>query len=210
MSKLGKQNITKVCEALLLEYPNAKCALDYDSVYHLLVAVMLSAQTTDKSVNKVTPQLFAEAPDAFAMAKMPQEKLEACIRQIGLYKNKAKNVIAMSKALCEKYGGEVPKDFDSLVELPGVGRKTANVVLAEAYHVPTIAVDTHVFRLANRIGLTSEDNVLDTEKALMRVIPRECWIEMHHALIWHGRNCCIARSPKCEGCCINKLCKKNM
>lgn len=209
MSKLSKASREKAVGLLLNEYPRAECALNYDSNFHLLVAVVLSAQTTDIAVNKVTPALFAEAKDAASMAKMKPEKLEQYIHSIGLYKNKAKNIIALSKALVERFDGEVPNDFDALVSLPGVGRKTANVVLAECFKVPSIAVDTHVFRLANRIGFVEAGNVLDTEKDLMKVLPRDLWIKMHHALIWHGRKVCMARNPGCESCCLNGLCKKN-
>ena len=209
MAKLKKDNLEKVCELLLKEYPQAQCALDYDTEYHLLVAVMLSAQTTDVSVNKVTPRLFDAAPDAYAMCGMPQEELEDIIRQIGLYRNKARNILAMSRVLCAEYGGQVPGDYDKLVALPGVGRKTANVVLAEAFHQQRIAVDTHVFRLANRIGFTAEKDVLHTEEALMKCLPEEIWTQMHHALIFHGRNCCTARSPRCGECCIAEYCRRN-
>ena len=209
MAKLTKDNRTKVCELLLKEYPQAQCALDYDTEYHLLVAVMLSAQTTDVSVNKVTPKLFEEAPDAYAMCEMTQGELENIIRQIGLYRNKAKNILAMSRVLCSEYGGKVPGEYDKLIELPGVGRKTANVVLAEAFGQQRIAVDTHVFRLANRIGFTAEKDVLKTEEALMKCLPEEIWTKMHHALIFHGRNCCTARNPRCSKCCIAEYCKRN-
>ena len=209
MSKLGKEKRMKVCELLAEEYPEAKCALDYDTEYHLLVAVMLSAQTTDVSVNKVTPKLFEMAPDAYAMCSLSQEELENVIHQIGLYRNKAKNILAMSRVLCREYEGQVPGDYDKLIALPGVGRKTANVVLAEAFGQDRIAVDTHVFRLSNRIGLTEEKDVLKTEEALMRVLPKNIWVLMHHALIFHGRKCCSAKNPDCEGCCISEYCKKN-
>ena len=209
MAKLSKEKRIRVCELLAAEYPQAKCALDYDTEYHLLVAVMLSAQTTDVSVNKVTPKLFELAPDAYAMCSLSLEEIETVIRQIGLYRNKAKNILAMSKVLCREYEGRVPGDYDSLIALPGVGRKTANVVLAEAFGQDRIAVDTHVFRLANRIGLTEEKDVLKTEEALMKVLPKESWVLMHHALIFHGRNCCFARNPACGSCCISEYCKKN-
>lgn len=209
MPKLTKENRIKVCEALLAEYPEAQCALDFDTEYHLLVAVMLSAQTTDVGVNKVTPELFKKAPDAYAMLKLSQPELEDIIRRIGLYKNKAKNILAMTKVLCEKYGGEVPGNYDELVALPGVGRKTANVVLAEAFGQDRIAVDTHVFRLANRIGLVDAPDVLKTEEALMKALPKDIWVKMHHALIWHGRRVCKAQNPGCEGCCISEICRKN-
>ncbi len=209
MSKLSKEKRMKVCELLAEEYPEAKCALDYDTEYHLLVAVMLSAQTTDVSVNKVTPKLFEMASDAYAMCSLSQEELENVIHQIGLYRNKAKNILAMSRVLCREYEGQVPGDYDKLIALPGVGRKTANVVLAEAFGQDRIAVDTHVFRLSNRIGLTEEKDVLKTEEALMRVLPKNIWVLMHHALIFHGRKCCSAKNPDCEGCCISEYCKKN-
>ena len=209
MAKLTKENRLRVCEALLKEYPQAQCALDYDSEYHLLVAVMLSAQTTDVSVNKVTPKLFELAPDAFAMCRLSQGELEELIRQIGLYRNKAKNILAMSRVLCDEYEGRVPGAYEKLIAPPGVGRKTANVVLAEAFGEQRIAVDTHVFRLANRIGLVKESDVVKTEEALMKALPKETWVKMHHALIFHGRNCCTARNPRCSECCIAEYCKRN-
>ncbi len=170
---------------------------------------MLSAQTTDVSVNKVTPKLFELAPDASSMCRLSQEELEDVIRQIGLYRNKAKNILAMSRVLCEEYGGQVPGEYDKLIALPGVGRKTANVVLAEAFHQQRIAVDTHVFRLANRIGFVKEDDVVKTEEALMKALPKDIWVKMHHALIFHGRQCCTARNPRCSECCILEYCKRN-
>ena len=209
MSMLKKIERGEVISALLNEYPDAKCALDYDSTFHLLVAVVLSAQTTDVSVNKVTPALFALAPDAKAMAALSADQISECIHSIGMYRTKAANVLKLSQELCEKYDGEVPGDYDKLVELPGVGRKTANVVLAEAFGEQRIAVDTHVFRVANRIGLVAADNVLDTELGLQKAIPHDNWTQMHHALIWHGRRVCIARKPDCENCCISSLCKRN-
>ena len=206
---LTKGKIQKVIDGLLAEYPDAGCELDYGSNYQLLVSVMLSAQTTDVSVNKVTPALFKAAPDAAAMVKLSETDVQNCIRSIGLYKNKTRNVLAMSRELLERFGGEVPGDFDALVSLPGVGRKTANVVLAEAFGQQQIAVDTHVFRLANRIGLTDAKDVLQTELGLQKVLPHDKWTLMHHALIIHGRRCCHARGPECERCPINKVCEKN-
>jgi len=209
MAKLTKENKLLAIEKLKEMYPDAGCELDYDTVFHLLVAVVLSAQTTDKGVNKVTPALFKDVPDAFAMAKISQEKLETYIKSIGLYKNKAKNLIALSKDLVDKFNGEVPSNYDELLSLPGVGRKTANVMIAEAFHGQSIAVDTHVFRLANRIGFCAEDDVLKTEEALMKAIPKDDWVKMHHCLIWHGRRCCSAKNPDCENCGLNDICKKN-
>lgn len=209
MSKLTKAKREEVIDIMLKEYDGMRCALDYGSEFQLLVAVVLSAQTTDVAVNKVTPALFAKAPDAEAMSKLKQTEIEQYIKQIGLYKNKAKNVKALSLELVERFGGIVPCTMEELVTLPGVGRKTANVVLAEVFGQQTIAVDTHVFRLANRIGLAAAENVLDTEKQLQKAIPHENWTQMHHALIWHGRRVCNARKPNCEVCCISSLCKMN-
>ncbi|MGI6727593.1 MAG: endonuclease III [Anaerovoracaceae bacterium] len=209
MAILKKQEILKLIKELKKLYPNAECALNYKNVFQLLVAVMLSAQTTDKSVNKVTPILFATYSDAASIALMGQDELEEILRQIGMYRTKAKNLRAMCNILVKEYGGKVPDDYDKLVALPGVGRKTANVVLSVGFGHQRIAVDTHVFRLANRIGLTEEKNVLKTEMALMKIIPKEHWTNMHHALIWHGRQVCNARNPKCNECGISEWCKKN-
>ena len=209
MAKLTKAQTKKAIEALLKEYPEAGCALDHGSNFQLLVSVVLSAQTTDASVNKVTPALFEKAPDAFAMAQLSEQEIADCIRTIGMYKTKSANVKKLSQMLVDQYGGEVPGDYEELVKLPGVGRKTANVVLAEAFGQQRIAVDTHVFRLANRIGFTAEKDVLSTEEVLMKVIPEEHWTEMHHALIWHGRRVCHARKPECDGCCLDGICRKN-
>jgi endonuclease-3 len=209
MAKLTKKQVAQAIDALEKAYPEAGCALDYGTPFQLLVSVVLSAQTTDVSVNKATPALFAAAPDAFAMAQLPEETISEYIHAIGMYRTKAKNVKRLSQELAERYNGEVPGDYDKLVELPGVGRKTANVVLAEAFGQQRIAVDTHVFRLANRIGFTAENDVLKTEEGLMRAIPEEKWTHMHHALIWHGRRVCSARKPACEGCCLDGICKKN-
>ena len=206
---LSKSKVKKIIDALVAEYPDAGCELDYGTKYQLLVSVMLSAQTTDAAVNKVTPALFEAAPDAQAMTKLSQQQLEDFIRTIGLYKNKAKNVLAMTAILLEKFGGEVPGNFDDLVSLPGVGRKTANVVLAEAFGEQQIAVDTHVFRLANRIGITDAKDVLQTELGLQKALPHDKWTLMHHALIIHGRRCCHARNPECSRCPINGICEKN-
>ncbi len=209
MALLSEKEIDKVVELLMAEYPDAGCELDHGSVFQLLVSGVLSAQTTDKRVNQVTPALFAAAPDAFALAELPVERIEEHIRRIGMYRTKAANVSKLAIALVKNYGGQVPGDYDELVKLPGVGRKTANVVLAEAFGQQRIAVDTHVFRLSGRIGLAEEKDVLATEERLMEVLPEDHWTAMHHALIWHGRRVCAARKPACEGCCLNGVCKKN-
>ena len=209
MAKLTKAKVKEAIAALSAEYPEAGCELDHGSTFQLLVSVVLSAQTTDVSVNKVTPALFAKAPDAFAMAKLSEEEIAGYIRTIGMYKTKSANVRKLSQMLADEYDGAVPGDYEELVKLPGVGRKTANVVLAEAFGQQRIAVDTHVFRLANRIGFTAEKDVLATEEALMKAIPEDSWTHMHHALIWHGRRVCHARKPACEGCCLDGICRKN-
>ncbi len=209
MAKLKKAQIAEIIEKMGQMYPEAECALVHENPFQLLVAVVLSAQTTDKSVNKVSPILFDRYPDAAALASARLEDLEEILKPIGMYRTKARNIIALSKMLQDKHDGQVPGDFQQLTELPGVGRKTANVVLAVGFGEPRIAVDTHVFRLANRIGLTAEKNVLNTELALMEVIPKERWITMHHALIWHGRRVCSARNPKCDQCGIYGLCRRN-
>ena len=206
MAKLTKAGVKEAIAALSNEYPEAGCELDHGSTFQLLVSVVLSAQTTDVSVNKVTPALFAKAPDAFAMAKLPEEEIAGFIRTIGMYKTKSANVRKLSQMLVDEYGGEVPGEYDELVKLPGVGRKTANVVLAEAFGQQRIAVDTHVFRLANRIGFTAEKDVFATEDALMKAIPEDSWRKMHHALIWHGRRLCKAQRPLCSDCPLKDLC----
>ena len=206
---LTKKEVVKVIDVLEETYPDAKCALDYGTLYQLLVSVILSAQTTDVSVNKATPALFAAAPDAQSMVKLSEEELQDYIRSIGLYKNKSRSVLAMSRMLLEKHGGQVPGTFEELTALPGVGRKTANVVLAEGFGQQQIAVDTHVFRLANRIGLTDAKDVLKTELGLQQAIPHDRWTLAHHALIFHGRSCCHARGPECGRCPINDICEKN-
>jgi endonuclease III len=209
MKKLKKKVREELVARLLNFYPNAECALHFKTIYQLLIAVVLSAQTTDKSVNEVTPALFERSPDAKTMSELSEEELQKYLKRIGMYRTKAKNVRNLSIQLLEKYNGEVPKDYEKLVGLPGVGRKTANVVLSVGFGEPRIAVDTHVFRLANRIGIVNEKNVLNTELALMRAIPKEYWSDTHHALIWHGRQICTARNPKCEECALNDLCLKN-
>ncbi len=210
MAKLKKAEVQPLVDRLLQLYPNAECALKFASVYQLLVAVALSAQTTDKSVNEVTPALFARCPDAAAMAQLSEEELQGYIRRIGMYKTKSKNIIRMAQMLMEKYNGQVPEDYDKLTELPGVGRKTANVVLAVGFGQQRIAVDTHVFRLANRMGFVKENDVLKTELGLMKAVPKPNWSDLHHALIWHGRQVCTARNPKCDECGVAQLCKKNL
>lgn len=219
--------INKILDALKNAYPEAGCALNYDTKFHLLIAVVLSAQTTDVSVNKVTLDLWKKFPDARALSKANQEEVENLIKRIGLYKNKSKNIIGIARALQDRLNemdevkrnsyldsednkDGVPDTYDELIKLPGVGRKTANVVLAEAFGEERIAVDTHVFRVSNRIGLTEADDVLKTEMQLMDILPEDRWTEAHHLIIWHGRNCCKARKPECESCPVAGLCLYNL
>ena len=201
-----KKRTKEVLEILKEEYPDAKCELNYETPFQLLVATILSAQTTDKKVNEVTKGLFKDYPDVDSFLTISQEELEDRIKQIGLYRNKAKNLIMMVHQLKENFGGEVPKTMEAITSLAGAGRKTANVVLSNAFGVPSIAVDTHVLRVSNRIGLAHSDNVLETEKQLQKELPKKEWSLTHHLLIFHGRRCCIARKPKCDICKINKYC----
>ena len=202
------EDIKLILDRLEENYPDAECALVHQNVYQLIVAVALSAQTTDKSVNLITPALFERYPSAAELANAEISEVEDYIRRIGMYKTKAKNIVGMAKALVEKHNGQVPEDYDALVALPGVGRKTANVVLSVGFGHQRIAVDTHVFRVANRIGLVAEKDVLKTELSLMDRIPEDRWSKTHHSLIFHGRQCCDARKPKCEECSISKWCEE--
>ena len=181
--------------------------LDHINVFQLLVAVVLSAQTTDKSVNQVTPALFEKYPTPYELAEADPDEVAEYIKRIGMYKTKSKNIVGLAKALVSQFGGEVPDDYDALISLPGVGRKTANVVLSVGFGHQRIAVDTHVFRVANRIGLTDEKDVLKTELSLMERIPEERWSRTHHSLIFHGRQCCDARKPKCDSGPFEEYCE---
>jgi len=193
-------------EKLKEKYPKAKCELNFNNTFQLLIATILSAQTTDKKVNEVTEDLFKKYKTPEDFLTLTQSELEEKIKKIGLYRNKAKNILDMCRILVEKFNGEVPNNMDDLISLPGVGRKTANVVLSNGFGIPAIAVDTHVFRVANRIGLANSDNVLETEKQLMSILPKYMWSLAHHLLIWHGRRICEARKPKCEICPLTSEC----
>ena len=196
--------------ALLKEnYPDSKTELVYATPYELLVSTILAAQCTDKRVNIITKELYKHYNTPEKMVTLSAPELEKYIHSCGFYTNKAKNILAMSRMLLDEFGGEVPRDIETLQKLPGVGRKTANVVASVAYGVPAIAVDTHVFRVSNRIGLAHADNVLDTEKQLMKAIPKECWSDAHHWILIHGRRVCSARSPKCDVCPLSKVCEHN-
>ena len=189
-------------------YPDARTELVFGTPFELLVATVLSAQATDVSVNAATPALFAAYPDAHALGQATAEDIEPYIRSIGLYRGKAKNLAALARLLVERHGGEVPNDFDAVVALPGAGRKTANVVLSNAYGYPAIAVDTHVGRLARRLGLSVQTNPDKVEADLQKLFPRERWVFLHHALILHGRRVCHARKPQCPACELASFCPK--
>lgn len=201
------ENIKEILDRLEEQYPEAECALHHQNVFQLIVAVALSAQTTDKSVNQVTPALFEAYPDAAALAAAEPSEVEEYIKRIGMYRTKAKNIVGLAKFLVSDHNGQVPEDYDALVALPGVGRKTANVVLSVGFGHQRIAVDTHVFRVANRIGLVEAKDVLKTELGLMERIPEERWSRTHHSLIFHGRQCCDARKPQCGTCVIAEFCE---
>lgn len=187
-------------------YPEVRCSLDYTTPLELLVATILSAQCTDERVNQVTQHLFSKYPTADAFASVALEELEADIRSTGFYHNKAKNIQACCRILAERFGGEVPADMDTLVELPGIGRKTANVVLGVAFGIPGIIVDTHVGRVSQRLGLTRNKDADKIEQDLMRLIPRERWVRFCHQLVQHGRTLCLARKPKTEECPLRPYC----
>jgi endonuclease-3 len=205
--RLTRAEVAEVFARFAAAMPVPKGELQYTSPFTLLVAVVLSAQATDASVNKATPALFALAPTPEKMAALGVGEVESLIRTIGLYRTKARNLIVLSQRLVEEHGGEVPRSRAALEALPGVGRKTANVVLNTAFGEPTIAVDTHIFRVANRTGLAPGRNPLAVERGLERVVPDEFRLHAHHWLILHGRYVCTARKPACRRCLINDLCR---
>ena len=189
-------------------FPNAECELNHKNPFELIIAVALSAQTTDVSVNKITPALFEKYPNAFALANAQIEDIEQLIKRIGLYRNKAKNIKALAIQLVEKHNGDVPSNRKDLESLPGVGRKTANVVLSVAFGYPALAVDTHVERVSKRLKLAKiNDSVLNVEKKLCRAIPRERWNKTHHQFIFFGRYFCKATNPNCQECQLFQLCQ---
>ncbi|MBA3853876.1 MAG: endonuclease III [Gemmatimonas sp.] len=202
-----KAHAAEVHRRLLALYPDAHCELDYRNPYELAVATILSAQCTDKRVNMVTPELFRRWPDAAALADAPRDEIEQVIQSTGFYRNKAKSLSGFAKQVMEKHGGEVPADMDALVLLPGIGRKTANVVLGNAYGINGgVVVDTHVQRLSRRFGLTKESDPVKVERALIPLFPRESWTMLSHLMIWHGRRTCDARKPKCNDCALADIC----
>lgn len=204
--KIKEEQLKRLSEV----YHDDGTMLHFTSPFTLLVAVILSAQCTDKRVNVITGRIFPRLASPEKMGALSQEELENEIRDCGLYKAKAKNLLGMCHMLIENYGGEVPEDFDELVKLPGVGRKTANVVRSVAWGYPAIAVDTHVFRVANRLKLAVGTTPLEVEKGLMKAIPKADWSDAHHWLIWHGRRVCTARKPACETCFLSDICPSCM
>lgn len=192
-------------------YGDTTTALNYSTPFELLIAVILSAQCTDARVNIITGRMFPRYNTPDKILELGQEKLEEAIRDCGLFRSKAKNIMAACEILCQEHGGEVPATFEELIKLPGVGRKTANVVVSQLFQVPAIAVDTHVFRVSNRLQLAKGETPREVEEGLMKAIPKAKWSEAHHWLIWHGRKVCKARKPDCGICPLASLCpKKNI
>jgi endonuclease III len=203
-----KSRARRIARALAVLYPEAPCALAFASPLQLLVATILSAQCTDARVNLVTPALFARFPDAAAFAAADRAELERLIQSTGFYRNKARNIQLCCRALVEKHGGQVPSTMEELTPLPGVGRKTANVVLGTAFGTPGLPVDTHVARLSRRMGLTSHADPVKIERDLTGLLPRKEWTMFGHRMIHHGRRVCHARRPQCDGCGLAKLCPR--
>lgn len=203
---MNKTKRMQVLDILEKYYGTEKCGLDFRTPFELLIATMLSAQCTDVRVNLVTKELFKTYNTPEKMLTLNEGELREKIKSCGLSNTKAKNILITCHLLLENYNGEVPKTMEELTSLAGVGRKTANVVMSNAFDIPAIAVDTHVYRVSKRIGLASGNNVLQVEKSLMKNIPEEYWSRAHHWIIWHGRKICTARAPKCESCPLNELC----
>lgn len=204
--KKNRENIKKILDILEQTYPDAECELNYTSAFELLIATILSAQCTDVRVNKVTEKLFEKYNKPEDFAKLSTAEISEEIKSCGLFKSKAQKIKETSVILCSNYGGEVPDNMEELIKLPGVGRKTANVVLSNAFGVDAIAVDTHVFRVSNRIGLVKTDTPEKTEFELMKVLPKKRWSKAHHLIIFHGRRICKARKPECNICPIVEYC----
>lgn len=203
-----KKQVLEIANKLDEIYENPKCELVFSSNYELLVAVILSAQCTDKRVNQVTSELFKNYNTPYKMITLSQEELENKIRACGFFHNKAKHILSASNELVQKYSGEVPSNKEQLKKLAGVGEKTANVVLAVGFNIPAIAVDTHVFRVSNRLGLANSKTVSGVQKSLEKEFPKDKWINLHYALVLHGRYVCKAQRPQCEKCGLKNLCKE--
>ena len=206
--RVGRERLKKILAIIGEMYAEARGELEWETPFQLLIAVILSAQTTDKAVNKITPNLWKKYPEIADLANANLEDVEDCLRTIGLYKNKAKNIVKTARAILRDFDGKVPKTHKELESLPGVGRKTANVVLAEVYGIPSIAVDTHVSRIAKRLNISAPDaDVTEIEQDLMKKIPKKDWILTHHRLIFFGRYHCLAKKPKCDICPVQAYCK---
>lgn len=203
---LNKTEIKEVLNILKETFPDAKTELEYSNPFELLIAVILSAQCTDVRVNQITRELFKEYKTAEDFLKMDLKELEEKIRSCGFYRNKSKNILATCQILVEKYNGNIPDTYEGLLQLPGVGRKTANVIMSNVFGKPAIAVDTHVFRVSNRLGLANAENVEKTEEQLMKNIPKKQWSEAHDRLIFQGRRICKARNPQCDKCPLTGYC----
>jgi len=203
-----RQRARRVVQILAQLYPDARCSLEYRTPLELLIATILSAQCTDERVNQVTPALFERFPDAQAYADARLEELEAYIKPTGFYRNKARSIQACCRVLVDRYGGEVPRTLEELTQLPGVGRKTANVVLGNVFGIPGIVVDTHVARISRRLGLTCNTDRDKIERDLMDVLPRDQWVAFGHRMIYHGRRICRARNPLCAQCALESICPK--
>ncbi len=205
---MKEKDVIKIIKKLKETYPDATCSLDFTTPFELGIAVMLSAQCTDERVNKITPLLFKKFKNPIDYINVPIETIEEIIKPCGFYKNKAKNIVGYAKMIIEKYNGEIPKTMEELVELPGIGRKSANVIMLEAFNNPEgIAIDTHAKRISNRVGLSNEKEPEKIEKDLLKIIPKKYFKDVNHLLVWHGRNICTARKPQCEKCPIKEECK---
>ncbi len=204
--KQKKERMHQILERLYTAYPNSHCSLEHRSPFQLLISTMLSAQCTDERVNKVTPVLFKHYPTVKLMAGAPVEHLAELVRSTGFFNSKSKNMSACARMLLEEYGGEVPADLHALIKLPGVGRKTANVVLGTAFHIPGLVVDTHVIRIANLLRFTDLKDAVKIERELQQVIDQEHWVMFTHLIIDHGRAVCIARRPQCHACILAEYC----
>ena len=204
-----KQRVKSIVRVLKKIFPEAECALHHQSAFQLLVATILSAQCTDERVNQSTPELFRKYADAAALAASSQEDVERIVRPLGFFRNKAANIRSMAQGLLDRFKGEIPQDIEQLVSLPGVGRKTASVVLGTWFGIPSgVVVDTHVRRITNLLGLTTSQNPEIIERDLMQIVPKSEWINFSHRLIHHGRRTCIARRPKCSDCALLQLCPR--
>ena len=206
-SPVGPERVVEILRRLDQLYPDVTCALTHASAWELVVATILSAQSTDVNVNRVTPELFRKYPTVAAFAALTPEQLEPDVRSTGFFRNKSKSVIGAAKKIVAEFGGEVPEEMEKLLTLPGVARKTANVVLGTWFKMAEgVVVDTHVHRISRRLELTTQDDPQKIEQDLMRIIPREKWIQFSHQIIWHGRKLCIARKPKCAECLLENVC----